>query len=178
MYVQFLPYKECVSISASFSRSIRMRKIDKAVKTESLYIALFTLVLSVLMQSVFLIIGKWDITVLFGNLLSGTLAVSNFFFLALTVQIALEKEEKAAKDTMKLSQSLRTIVLFAVTVVGVSFPAYFNIWTAIIPLIFPRVAIAFRGLFNKKTTDTATEAGADTGDAENAADDNENANQE
>lgn len=127
-----------------------MKKIDKTVLHESLYVAVWVLILSAVMQSVFLIIGKWDITVLYGNILSGALSTANFFFMALTVQIALGKEEKEAKNVMKLSQSLRTIVLFGVTAAGVSFSSVFNIWTVLIPLIFPRIAVAFRGLFPQK----------------------------
>ena len=72
-----------------------MKKIDDAVLKETKYISMWVLVLSVLMQSVFLIIGKWDYTVLLGNLLSGAAVILNFFMLGLTVQRALEKEEKA-----------------------------------------------------------------------------------
>ena len=124
-----------------------MKKLDKAVVHESLYVAAWVLILSAIMQAVFLLIGKWDLRVLYGNLLSGALSILNFFFMAVTVQIALGKEEKEAKNTMKFSQSVRTIFLFGITAAGVSFSSVFNIWTVLIPLIFPRVAVAFRGLF-------------------------------
>ena len=41
-----------------------MKKIDATVKKETLYIFAFSFVLSVLMQSVYLILNKWDYTVL------------------------------------------------------------------------------------------------------------------
>jgi len=75
-----------------------MKKIDATVLKETGFIAAFTLILSLLMQSVFLIIGKWDYTVLLGNLLGYLAAVGNFFLLGLTVQSAVEKEEKEAKS--------------------------------------------------------------------------------
>ena len=50
---------------------------------------------------------------------------------------------------MKLSQSGRMLLLFAAAAVGVLLPC-FNTWTSIIPLFFPRIAIALRPLFLKK----------------------------
>ena len=95
-----------------------MKKIDSTIIKETVYIFAFTLIFSVLMQAVFLIIGKWNYTVLLGNLLGGLAAVGNFFLMGLTVQSALGKEEKDAKSTMKLSQMLRTLMLFIVAVIG------------------------------------------------------------
>ena len=125
-----------------------MKKIDKTVIRESIYVAACTLALSAVMQAVFLIIGKWDVTVLFGNLLSYVLTVANFFLMALTVQMALGKEDKQAKNTIKLSQSLRTLFLFAFICVGAALPT-FDVVALLIPLIFPRIAIAFRQIFDK-----------------------------
>jgi len=54
-----------------------MKKVDKTVLNETKYIALWVFLFSILMQAVFLVIGKWDYAVLFGNLLSATFAVIN-----------------------------------------------------------------------------------------------------
>lgn len=126
-----------------------MKKIDEAVIKETKYISLWVLVLSALMQAVFLVIGKWDYTVLFGNVLSGIAVVLNFFMMGLTIQKALEKDEKDAKSTMKLSQTYRFLFLVVVVVIGVTVDC-FNIWTVVIPMLFPRIAIAFRAFFDKK----------------------------
>ena len=126
-----------------------MQKIDKTVKKETLYIFLFTIVLSALMESVYLIIGKWDYTVLLGNILGIAFATTNFFLMGLTVQKALGKEEKDAKSLMKLSQSLRMLMLFAVAVVGYLVPI-FSLVAVVIPFIFPRIAVTLRALYIKK----------------------------
>lgn len=126
-----------------------MLRIDDTVKKETTYIAVWTLIFSVILQAVFLIIGKWDITVFLGNVLSYAVSILNFFLIGLTVQKAVEKEEKEAKDTMKLSQSLRMLMIFAVVCVGVAFPV-FNNWSVIIPLLFPRVAIALSSVLRKE----------------------------
>lgn len=124
-----------------------MKKVDAAVRRETNYILMWVLVLSALLQAVFLVSGKWDITVLAGNALSGAAAVLNFFFMGLTVQKAIEKDEEDAKTTIKASQLYRMLLLVVVAVVGAVF---LNLWAAIVPLFFPRVAISFRPLFDKK----------------------------
>ena len=125
-----------------------MKKIDKTVLKETLYVAVVTFLLSLLMQSVFLIIGKWDYTVLLGNLLGYSVAVGNFFLMGLTVQSALGKSEKEAKNTVRISQGLRFLLLIVVAAIGCIAPV-FNIISVVIPYLFPRIAVAMRPLFKK-----------------------------
>ncbi len=125
-----------------------MKKIDPIVIKETRYIAFFSIILSLLMQAVFLIIGKWDYTVVLGNILSLFFAVLNFLLMGITVQKAVLKDEKDAKNTMKVSQVYRNLLIVVVCVVGIAAPV-FNNWSVIIPLFFPRVAIALRHLFGK-----------------------------
>ena len=124
-------------------------KIDKTVKKETIYIATWAFLLSVLMQSVFLIIGDWDYKVILGNLLGYIIAVLNFFLMGLTVQKAVLKSEKEAKTAMKVSQTYRNLMVLIFAIVGIVLPC-FNTWAVIIPIFFPRIAIAFRSLFDKK----------------------------
>ncbi|MBR3837003.1 MAG: hypothetical protein IKJ74_02545 [Clostridia bacterium] len=126
-----------------------MKKIDPVVLKETKYISIWVLILSALMQSVFLIIGKWDHTVLLGNLLSGSAAILNFLLMGIGIANALEKDAEDAKKAMKLSQSYRFLFLAAVVALGATLP-FFNLWTVLIPLLFPRVAIAFRPFLEKK----------------------------
>lgn len=126
-----------------------MKKIDPTVLKETGYIATMVFIFSLLLQSVFLIIGKWDYTVLTGNILGFVAAVGNFFLMGLSVQSALGKDEKDAKNTMKLSQSLRLLLLFIIALVGYLVPV-FNILAVLIPFLFPRIAVALRPLFMKK----------------------------
>lgn len=126
-----------------------MKKIDATVKKETTYIFAVTVIFSVLMQSVFLIIGKWDYTVLLGNLLGIIAAVGNFFVMGINIQSALGREEKEAKNLLKLSQTLRMLALFVVAMIGYLVPV-FNIVAVIIPYLFPRFAISLRPLFIKE----------------------------
>ena len=125
-----------------------MERIDATVKRETRFIAVWVGLLRLILQAVFLVIGKWDISVLLGNLLGGLLAVLNFFLLGLTVQKAVKKEEKQAKNIMSISQTLRSVMQFGVAAVGVLLPI-FNTWAVLIPLFFPRIAIMLRPLIFK-----------------------------
>lgn len=123
---------------------------DPTVKKETLRIALGTLLLSAVMQGVFLIIGKWDIRVLFGNLLGGGAAVLNFFLMCLTVVkcIGLEKDRAAVK--IRVSQSGRLLMLAAIAGIGALLPKYFNLIALLLPLLFPAVIVIVYRLTHKE----------------------------
>lgn len=127
---------------------MRFMKIDKTVLKETKYIAAFVIIFSVLMQAVFLIIGKWHYTVLLGNLWGAAVAVGNFFVMGLYVQKAVSQEEDDAKKTIKASQSMRFAALVLLTGIGVVIP-FFNWITVVVPLVFPSIAIYLRPLIDK-----------------------------
>ncbi|MBQ3816971.1 MAG: hypothetical protein II802_01715 [Clostridia bacterium] len=122
-------------------------KIDKTVAKETVYIAACVFSMSIIMQLVFIIIGKWDYTVLLGNLMSFVLGVGNFFLMGITVQSAVNKEKKQMENTVKISQTLRLILIFIVAAIGITAPI-FNVWAVIIPIFFPRLAVFIRPFFN------------------------------
>lgn len=126
-----------------------MKKIDPIVIKETAYIFTFTVIFSMLMEAVFLIVKAWDYTVLLGNLLGIIAATLNFLLMGITVQTAVTKDEKDAKNLMKLSQTGRLFMMFAFALIGYLVPV-FNAIAVVIPLLFPRIAIMFRPLFNKK----------------------------
>ncbi len=126
-----------------------MMKIDGTVIKETKYIAIWVLALSVVLQGIFLVLRRWDYTVLLGNLLSGSACVLNFLLMGITVQKAVTKEPDAAKTAMKMSQLYRMLFLLIVVIIGVVLPC-FHIWAVIIPLFFVRIAVSFRPLFDKK----------------------------
>lgn len=126
-----------------------MKKIDSTVLKETAFVASMTFILSVLLQAVFLIAGRWDYTVLLGNVLGAAAGIGNFFLMGLTVQSSLGLEVKDAKSRMKLSQMLRTLLMFAVAVVGYIVPV-FNLITVVIPFLFPRIAVTVRAIMIKK----------------------------
>ncbi len=133
-----------------------MLKLDKVVIQEIKYIAAWMIILSIIMEAVFLIIGKWDYTVLLGNLLGALVIMINFIAICITVQTAVQKDEKDAKQAMKASHAARTIFIFVAVVVGVVLSC-FNTLAVIIPLLFPRLAIAIRPVLDKKKSVKETE---------------------
>ena len=73
-----------------------MKKPDKIVTKETLYIASFEIFFSIILQLVFILTKHWNYTVLLGNILSGALAVANFFFMGVALEHAITKDEKQA----------------------------------------------------------------------------------
>ncbi len=126
-----------------------MAKIDKTVKKETVYIACFVLIFSMLMESVYLIIHQWNYTVLLGNLLGAAAGILNFLLMGITVQKAVQLDEDSAKTRIKLSQMLRLLMLGAFALIA-GIVKCFDLVPFIITLLFPRIAIFFRPYFDKK----------------------------
>lgn len=134
-------------------------RVQEATRRETGHIALGVLAFSAAMHLVFLALGRWELGVLWGNLLGGGFAVCNFFLLGLTVQtIANDTDEKRAKLKLQGSYSLRMLLTLAVIVLAVKLP--FVTWpAAVIPLLFPRLtilAMQMMGMYKpeKKTAET------------------------
>lgn len=126
-----------------------MKKFNPTVIAETKYIASVVAVLSIIMQFVFLIAGKWSYKVILGNLYSDIFVILNFWIMGNAVSRAVEKEEKEARNIIKTSHTLRTFMMFAALAVGVLLPV-FNILSVIIPVFFVRIAVSLRPIFNKK----------------------------
>ena len=133
-------------------------RIDPTVKKETLYISVVTLIMSMLMQSVYLIIGRWGISVLFGNLLGAGIGILNFFLLGLSVQKAVSADEKKAKEIMRGSHALRFAGIIVLIAVSLIFPKVFDIVATIISLLFASTAVFFRQIFTKKNQKAKVEA--------------------
>ena len=124
--------------------------MDPAVKKETGYITVWVLLLSLLMEAVFLVIRQWDLSVLFGNLGGAALAILNFFLLAFVVSRAVDKgKPEEAAQRVKATATLRLIGVGALSalLIGV-FKT--NVFATLIPLLFPRAAIAFRPILDRK----------------------------
>lgn len=124
--------------------------MDPAVKKETGYIALWVVLLSLIMEGVFLIIGKWDLSVLFGNLGGAAVAIGSFFLLAVTVSkaVASGKPEQASQR-VKASAGLRLIGAggLCALLIGVF---HTNVYATVIPLLFPRIGLFFRPAIDRK----------------------------
>ena len=119
-----------------------MKGLDPTVKKETLRIAVGTAALSVIMELVFVLIRKWDLTVLWGNLLGAFAAVLNFFLMAQTVVKCVSLPPDKAALKIRASQAGRLFMLAAIAVAAGLLPC-FNLYAAVIPLLFPRIVIMF-----------------------------------
>ena len=147
---------DCAAFFVRAAHGYKGREVfgaDPIVKKETRFIALWVVILSAAMQAVFLVCGRWDYTVLLGNLLSGTAAVLDFWLMGVTVVRTLEKEKddedgKEARQYAKVSQTMRRFMIIIVAVIGCAAPC-FNIISVIVPLLFPKLAAWIRMLFVK-----------------------------
>ena len=127
-------------------------KPQKAVLKETRNIAIGTVIMLLLMFAVYAIIGKFGLTVLWGGLYSGLVAVLNFFALGMTVQLSLngiqsedENQEKNAKAKMRFSYSVRMLLVFVLAVIAIAV-LDFDPLACLLPLLFPRITIAIMNL--------------------------------
>ncbi len=116
-----------------------------------------TVILAVIMDIVFAVIGRFDITVLWGTLLGIACASLNFCFLAYSVSKSLGKG-KAAVQYMGISYMLRLFLIGAIVVLAIKSP-HFNYVATVIALLFPRVIITvIQGIMKRKNKSQAKEA--------------------
>ena len=127
--------------------------MDPAVKKETGYIAIWVVLLSLAMEAVFLLI-HWDVSVLYGNLGGAAIAVGNFFMMALiatrAVDRAMEKgKPEEAAMRVKATATVRLLGCLGLCVILI---AVFktNVYATLIPMLFPRIGIAFRPMIDRK----------------------------
>ena len=123
--------------------------VSDVVKKETGFILLGAVILSVIMELVFLFLGFWDYTVLLGNILSTAVCTLSFFLMGLTVQKAVGLGEDAARRKMKSSHSLRYLMIIAAVVLGAVLP-WFNIIAVLIPLFFNRITVPVRSAIHRR----------------------------
>lgn len=152
-------------------------KVQSAVRTETVRIAMGTACLSLIMLLVFALLGRLDVTVVLGTLWGAGAAVLNFFLMALSVQRAAESmngvavppesldenddpdsgapsrlplpEVQRAKHRMQLSYTGRMLLLVAVAIVALTAPCFHPV-AAALALLFPRLVIFIQGFVKPK----------------------------
>ena len=128
--------------------------MDPAVKKETGYIAVWVVVLSFVMEAVFLLIRQWDLSVLFGNLGGAAVAIGNFFLMAVIATRAVRRgvetgkpEEAALRVKATVMVRLIGCVLLCVLLIAV-FKT--NVYATLIPMLFPQIGIFFRAAAGRK----------------------------
>ena len=100
---------------------------------------------------------------LFLQCLAGTgagcvVAILVMVMLAIGIELAVDKGEKGAQAAISGGYLLRLAVVAAYVFAVIKFPAVFNVWAAVIPLVFPRLAIM---AINFKTKKSGKQGGDD-----------------
>ena len=138
-------------------------KLQQATKRETFHIAVGVLGFSAVMDLVFVLLKRWDYSVLWGTLLGGGFAIVNFLALALTVQrMAADPTEKRGKLTMQLSYTLRMLFTVFIVALAIKLPGV-NWIPTVISLFFPRLTILAMQLLGmyKPAKNTENEKGGD-----------------
>ncbi len=128
-----------------------MPKVSDAVRRETLWVAAWTGGLTLVMHTVFALLGQWDTGVLLGSLLGCAVAVGCFFWLGLTVQKAVGKPEKEARRILQGSMIARLLVQAGALAAGFGL-SWLNGWAVLIPLLIPQIAVRLRPLWKKGMT--------------------------
>lgn len=112
------------------------------------------LVMGLVQLAVFFVIGRFTeaafLPALLGTLAGCLPASLNIVLLARNIEKSVEKNEKGAQYSMSIGYMLRLVLTAAVIFAAIKLPQLFNVWAAVIPLLFPRLAIAFINLKSKK----------------------------
>lgn len=135
--------------------------MDKTVLKEIKFVSLGMVIMCALMNSVFLVIGKWDYHVLLSTILMGGIMILHFVLLCLTIQKVVNYENREdAQKLMKVSQMSRLLMIGVVLAIGIVLSEkgslyVFSFWALLPPLFFNRITIMIRGAMIKKEDSNA-----------------------
>ena len=133
-----------------------MSRLDPTVKKETAYAALWVAVLSFIMEAIFLMIGRWNPAVLSGNLVGAGTAIGNYLLLGITVARAVSGPAEKAPLKVRASMTARLLGQAAIVAIAIGI-LHTNVYATLLPLLFPRVGIAFRPVIDRKRGKTAAE---------------------
>lgn len=126
----------------------------KEVLKQTGLIAIGQAVDTAVMIGVFLLLRKFDMTVVWGALIGNLLAIGNFFFMALIATLAADRAEKqdvaGGQKLMKASYPLRLLVMAGVLVLCALKKEWFNVLALVLPLAFVHLTAMVTGFFQKK----------------------------
>ena len=94
--------------------------MDPAVKKETGFIALWTGLLSLILEAVFLVIRKWDLSVLLGNLGGAAAAIGKFLvYDKLQTVAAAQREAEQVREQVELYKQKIAVMVFRFHTVSV-----------------------------------------------------------
>ena len=124
--------------------------MDPTAKKETLYISFWVIPLFLVMELVFLLLGRMNGSVLGGGLAGAVLAVGNYAMMSLAVVKAVSSGEPArASRYIQTSRTLRLLGMTGLCALCIGVLKT-NVYATLIPLLFPRIGIAFRPIVDRK----------------------------
>ena len=130
-----------------------MLESRKIVLKETAIIAVGETVCCGIMVAVFALLGKFDLTVLWGALAGGILTIVNFFVMAIGTALAADKAQEqnvaGGKNLLRGSMALRFLVL-ALFMFALAKSGLCNVFALVLPLAFMRPVLMVVEFFRKK----------------------------
>lgn len=130
-------------------------KLQKAVKDETFFVALGSIILSVIMVIVFFVLHRvfpervpMDLPVIIGAVGGCAVAIGNFFLMAVSVQkvAGIENYDQAYRS-MQVSYRYRTFLQLIWCVLTMVL-GFINPVAGMLPLLWPSLLIKGRGILN------------------------------
>ena len=116
-------------------------------------VAIGTVVGTCIMIGIFALLSKLDLSVILGGIFGTIITILNFFFMAMTADLAADKAEnqdvKAGKAMIQRSMLLRTAVMFIISF-ALAKSGVCNAISLVVPLVFARPTITIAEFFRKK----------------------------
>lgn len=124
----------------------------KIVLQETAYMIIGELVLSAIMVGIFAALGKFNLAVLFSALGGSLVITGNHFFMAITVNLAIDRaargEVEQAQKMVRLSSVVRLLAMGGLLFLGIKLGA--NVLALVLPLAFSRPILMVAEFFRKK----------------------------
>lgn len=129
----------------------------KFILQETGIITLGQLICVAAMCGIFALLGNFDSGVVIGGVVGAVLAIGNFFFMAISADLAADKamnqDVKGGKAMIRSSYSLRLIVL-AVILFAFAKSGICNLFALVLPLVFTRPILTVTEFFRKSGEST------------------------
>ena len=128
----------------------------KIVYRETGIVAIGVTVCTAVMMLVYALLGRFELSVLWGGLTGAVLSIGNFFLMALGTSLAADKAEnqdvKGGSLLVRNSYMLRLLGLFVVLILCAK-TEVFNLIALVLPLVFVRPTLTVAEFFRKKGAD-------------------------
>lgn len=129
-----------------------MSESRKFVMRQTALVFAGVMVCVAVMIGVYALLGRFGLPVVLGGIVGGVLATANFFFMAVSAELAADKAQadnvKGGKALMQSSYMIRLVVL-AVILFACAKSGWFNLIALVLPLVFVRPVLSILEFFRK-----------------------------